>query len=538
MPDNKVCLINPPTIHPREIGLYFPMALLTLGGVLKAMGVPTELWDFDLYFKKKGNTTESQFRKLLRLGVQGSRASVFGISSIDSNFPMALWMAREIKSLKPGALVILGGPQPSSVPLQILERFEFVDAVVVGEGEATLSEMVDAGFRLSSLGGIPGVAFREEGKPCFHEKRALRPHLDEYPLPDYSLIEFRDYIAFGGNTFSPNVEVGRGCPFHCIFCSTSLMWEKDFRVKSPERILREMEFLHLNYGFTCFDFIHDNFTTSRKFVQEFCDFMLRNNRKGLTWGASSRTDCLDIPRLEKMHEAGLRGLFFGIETGSIRMQAEIKKNLDFTRFEPILRRGNELGINNTTAFILGFPQESREDMDQTVQRALHYKSLGTSRVFFSKLSPLPGTPIYRECVNLLQEVNYPSLTNREHYDLPYVQDLVRQHPDLFSSFYHVPHQTFSMTYIAHFTEFANLLVNACPQDAALLLPSFDGSASDLFASWEPWAAENDLPYYDYRSFTEEDFKPGFREFLNQVAFQNHRMEYREEKSVDQSVSFY
>ncbi|MFO1519527.1 MAG: radical SAM protein [bacterium] len=340
------------------------MALLTLGGVLKACGTEAELWDFDLYFKNAGNLTESAFRKMLRLGVRGAKSPVFGISSICSNFPMALWIAREIKACRPEALVILGGPQPSSVPLEILERFEFVDMVVVGEGETTLREMVEADFHPKRLEFLPGLALRVEGKAVLREKRSLTENMDDLPPPDYSLIDFRDYVAAQGEDFLPHVEVGRGCPFHCTFCSTALMWEKDFRVKSPERILREMEWLNEHHGFERFDFIHDNFTTSRKFVSDFCDFMAAHNTRSLEWFASSRTDCLDVNRLEKMHSVGLRGLFFGVESGSERMQAIIRKNLDFERFLPILRRGNELGVEMTTAFILGFPEETLEDLDQ------------------------------------------------------------------------------------------------------------------------------------------------------------------------------
>src|SRR5215470_8706233 len=269
----KVCLINPPTTDPAERNVYFPMALLTLGGVLKRQGVEAELWDFDLFFKRNGNTTERHFLKMLRAGVESCGAEVFGISSICSNFPMAIYIAQWIKAYRPKALVVLGGPQPSSVPRETLERFPCIDIVVAGEGEKTLEGMIAAGFRLEAMRDLPGIAFRCDGAVCINPKRDLVADMDELPFPDYSLISFQDYIDVLGARFLPSLEVGRGCPFHCTFCSTSLMWEKDFRVKSPARIVAEMRALAETYGFTTFDFIHDNFTTSRKFVLDFCSYL-------------------------------------------------------------------------------------------------------------------------------------------------------------------------------------------------------------------------------------------------------------------------
>ncbi len=518
MPSPQVCLINPPTTDPKERSLYFPMALLTLGGVLKAGGVPTELWDFELYFKKVRNTTERKFRRLLRLGVEGSRAKVFGISAICSNFPMALWIAREIKEIRPEAIVVLGGAQPSSIPQETLTRFPFVDAVAIGEGERTLQEWMKRGLTRESLSEIPGMAVRIGDKIHQSTKRELMENLDDCPMPDFSLADLREYQQFYGGDFRMNVEVGRGCPFHCVFCSTSLMWEKNFRVKSPARIYQEMLALHEAFGFREFDFIHDNFTTSRKFVLEFCDYMEANNEKKLTWLCSSRTDCIDVKRLNRMFDCGLRGVFFGLETGSERMQVVIKKNLDFQHFEPVLLRCNELKLDATTAFILGFPEEEKIDMDQTVLRALHYRHLGTSRIFFSKLTALTGTSLYRDHLGRFEETALPSTISPQHYGLPYVREIIKEHPDLFSSYYHLPHPKFSRDYLSKFVEFAHLLVNGQPALALFLMNRQQITPTRLFELWDPWAESKGLPYFDYRVFSNARFRVAFRHFLDEVIF--------------------
>lgn len=515
MSKQKVCLINPPTTDPMERLCYFPMALLTLGGVLKKCKTSAVLWDFDLYFKKIKNTTEKKLRKILRLGVEGAGTNIFCISSICSNFPMALWMAREIKRFKKDSLIILGGPQPSSVPERILELFDYVDLVVVGEGEVTLEEMVREEFNLARICHLPGVASRFNGQVRVNQKRPLVGNMDSFPLPDFSLIDFKDYIAHTSGVFIPRLEVGRGCPFHCTFCSTALMWEQNYRVKSPERILMEMENLYKNYGFRKLELIHDNFTTSRKFVYEFCDYMKLNNHRHLKWSVSSRTDCLDEKRLKAMADAGLWGLFFGIETGSDRMQEVIRKKLNFDHLEPILIQGNKMGLSITSAFILGFPEEEREDINATIKKALEYKCLGTTNVYFSKLTALTGTRIYRDYLPKLEISLQPSTISPQLYGLPYVRELICKYPDLFSSYYHIPHPNYSKDCLTRLVEFAQLFINGLPKTSQKLLETSEYEPLDLFRLWDQWCEQQSIIYYNYRAYSLDDFKRDFRNFLNQ-----------------------
>lgn len=492
------------------------MALLALGGVLKEKGVAAELWDFELYFKTVKNRTEEQLRQLLHHGIDGVGTHVFGISAICSNFPMALWIAKEIKAHRPDSLIIVGGAQPSSVPLETLKHFDFIDVVAVGEGERTLAEMVDCNFELERIAEIPGIAMRKENQGTINAKRDLIDDLDNLPMPDYSLIDLDRYVAYDPELFSINVEVGRGCPFNCTFCSTSLMWSKNYRVKSPARILEEMQWLHKQYQFTGFDFIHDNFTTSKKFVNDFCDYMLEHDHNKFEWYCSSRTDCLDIPRVEKMHEAGVRSIFFGIESGSERMQKVIKKHLNFDRFEPILKRIKELGINATTAFILGFPEENRNDMDQTVWRALHYRNQGAGRVFFSKLAALSGTGLYQAQLPYLSNVTHPSSISPQAYTLPYIKQIIKGYPGLFSSYYHIPHAFMDCDQLWKFIEFSQLMVSSNPKLALMVLEELEINATQLFELWDRWALNNDIAYYEYMTFTYADFRIAFSRFVDQL----------------------
>jgi len=512
MKTSRLVLINPPTTDPSEKSLYFPMALVTLGGAVRDMGIMVDLWDFDLEFRKIGNSTEEGFVDLLKARVENSGASVFGISSICSNFPMAIWIAEKIKAIDPQAQVILGGPQPSSAPKMILERHSAIDVVVCGEGEHTLREMISAEFNPMNYSAIPGLCYREGGDIRMTAKRELSVDLDEIPYPDYSLINLAEY-AFFEPDFYPHVEAGRGCPFHCTFCSTSMMWERSYRVRSPERILREMNWLQEQFGYSSFKLIHDNFTTSRKFVLDFSEYFARHNQRRLTWSVTSRTDCIDVPRLENMREAGLGGLFFGVESGSERMQAVIKKNLKLEALEPLLKYSAANNIFCTTAFILGFPEETEDDVNASILAGLRYKKFGAEKVYFSKLTALTGTQIYDSNNSKLNLITDNVSTSPNPYGLSAIQSMIQRDPELFSSFFHIPHPIFSEDRLLKLVQFCNYASNEMPHLLSLVLEVFDTDPLGVFDRWDRWSEPRSISYWDLRQYGAGDFRTDFKNFI-------------------------
>lgn len=215
----KICLINPPTTGAASKDVYFPMALVCLGTVLRENGVSVEIVDFDLELKRDASLADwDSFlaHALRRLG--GMECNVFGISSICSNFPIALLLAREIKRKWPQARIVIGGPQSSAVPEETLQAFPWIDVVAVGEGEATLLDLMRSDWTKESLEKVPGVAFLDGNRPHRTASRPLIDDLDELPIPDFSLVPLKDYLRISPGTAL--IEAGRGCPFLCSFCST------------------------------------------------------------------------------------------------------------------------------------------------------------------------------------------------------------------------------------------------------------------------------------------------------------------------------
>src|SRR5206468_4095871 len=142
-----------------------------------------------------------------------------------------------------------------------------------------------------------GAVLRSEGRPKVAD-------LDSLPIASYDLYPM-DRLALP----LLRIEAGRGCPFSCEFCSTAGFFQRSFRLKSAERLVRELDILNARYGCSDFKLDHDMFTVNRRKVLEFCEAV---KGRGYRWRASARVDCVDAALLERMAEAGCDNLYFGI----------------------------------------------------------------------------------------------------------------------------------------------------------------------------------------------------------------------------------
>ena len=506
------CFITPPTTRPQD-DIFFPMGPVVLGTLLKTLGIPVQILDFDLMFRKNpelGRDRDLYWDTVLRK-VKASGADVFGISSICSNFPNALQLAKFLREHFPQAKIILGGPQPSSVPKRTLEVFPYVDAIVVGEGERTLKELMGSPWSEESLKNISGLCFRWGEKIHLTPSRPLIDDLDELPMPDFSLVDFQAY-----QEITPHmavVEAGRGCPFRCTFCSTAEFWSRKYRAKSPARILEEMKRVNNEYGMDYFCLTHDNFTTSPKYVREFCSYMAEHN-PGLTWASSARTDTLKKDDLKKMYEAGCRVLFFGVDSGSDKTQKEIDKNLNLIGYKEILLEAIHQGIKPTSSFVIGFPEERPEDLAATIQLGLWSLKAGAKDIQFHRLSPLSSTKIYRDhAEDIFLKPIATDMSFQVHADDEIVQWMTR-YPELFSSFYSIPTPHLDGIELLDFSSFYNVIGNQFGPILYKLMERQDKTPLDLYQEWNEYAQKHYPPNSIYDGNRTADFyRQTFSDFI-------------------------
>src|SRR5205823_1037640 len=147
-----------------------------------------------------------------------------------------LRIAAEVKRVRPKSLVVLGGPQASVVDVATMRAYPWIDLVVRGEAEQTLPDLVDALAADSSLAAIPGITFRRngDGEIVRNPAASLVADLDALPFPAFHLfpdVRFCRHFP---------LELGRGCPFSCTFCSTNDFFRRSFRLKSPAQMIADM----------------------------------------------------------------------------------------------------------------------------------------------------------------------------------------------------------------------------------------------------------------------------------------------------------
>jgi radical SAM superfamily enzyme YgiQ (UPF0313 family) len=412
------------------------LGVLTLAGALEQAGLRPCVFDLDEayadYLAEGCHQGLEAFPAWVGPRILSSDARIFGFSSLCSSYPLSIRIAEYVKREAPHCAVLFGGPQATVVDLLTLSAFPFVDFILRGEADLSLPVFVDQWSGERRFSEVPGLTWRSSSGPRRNPDAPVIDNLDDIPLPAYHLgsnLKDADY-AF--------LELGRGCPFSCTFCSTNNFFRRKFRVKSPERMLAEMRSMASRYGFRGFNLVHDMFTADRRKVVAFCDAMIASE-EGFNWSCSARTDCVDEDLLELMARAGCNSVLFGVETGSKRMQRIINKRLDLAQARTAVETAERLGLLTTVSVIIGFPEETEEDLRGTLDIFMHSMRHPHSSSHFNILAPLAGTPIYSQykdrmvledvCSNLSYPGRSQSCADRE---------LVRNYPAIFSNFYVLP----------------------------------------------------------------------------------------------------
>lgn len=270
----------------------------------------------------------------------------------------------------------------------------------------------------------------------------------------------------------------------CTFCSTATFFQRSFRLKSAARLVMELDRLHERYGFSDFKLDHDLFTVNRRKILEFCEAVKGH---GYRWRASARVDCVDEELLNKMAEAGCVGLYFGIETGSARMQQVAKKRLDLSLVEPTLAVTEHLGIETTASFITGYPEELEQDQADTLDmlgRCFRPSCLPQLHM----LAPEPGTPIFDQFSDQLKYDGYAGPYNAFLVG-PDDERLVNEHRDIFSTYHYYPaamprsHHIFAV-------EAVDVLRRVGPIILNYILRVYGGQLSRLIFALRLWADSN------------------------------------------------
>nr|WP_236588183.1 radical SAM protein [Tumebacillus amylolyticus] len=378
----------------------YPLNLLILASAIRDASHHPIICDYD-YLKELDPSWDSpEFAARAAEDILSHNPDLVGITAMCSNYVLAVDVANEIKLRAPHVHVTFGGPHVSLCALETLDSFPSVDTCVIGEGEITFPELLNNLQFEEDLAGILGIAYRDgEGTPVKTAPRPLMKDITLSPRPAYDLVDMRSYIDTSKDIYM-QIYAGSGCPFDCVFCSTSIVWERKYRVMGAERVVDEIEYLHKTYGVTHFNLMHDNLSSNKPYIHGIAEQIIERGLQ-INWGFSSRIDTLDEKTCQITAASGCNYIFFGVESASEKIQKVIGKRLKMPMIHNTLRHCLENGIMPTTSFILGFPEEEREDIEATIRLSFACKVNGAWRSFINLLSPYTGTYLMRSSEKLV-----------------------------------------------------------------------------------------------------------------------------------------
>lgn len=342
-------------------------------------------------------------------------------------------LSNALKSICLDIIVAFGGPQAELVAKPTIAAFPHIDYICCSEGENTIEPLLNMIINKDRIPmDVPGLVYRDPNN------NVIQNQLPDF-LPDnyarsyryYDLIP-KDIIA---NCEYMPIDVGRGCPFSCTYCSTKTFWKRKFRLRNLDDIVDEIEYVNQTFGVKMFDFMHDLFTVNKKRLLLFCDKLLA---KGLNvnWGCDSRIDTIDREMIDRMIECGLTNIFFGIETGSERMQDLIDKHLNLKRCYDIVEYCISKGLQVTTSFIYGFPEESEDDLSKTLQMAVEFQNLGCN-VLTNLCHIMNGTELFARFHDSL-EINRNTAYNSCISGFDELYDMIAGNKYMFANFCDLP----------------------------------------------------------------------------------------------------
>jgi radical SAM superfamily enzyme YgiQ (UPF0313 family) len=377
----KVMLINPPDTASKYkfIGLVAPpLGIGYIAAVLEENDIDVKIID--------GPALEIGWEDLENEIIKYS-PDIVGITALTPTINQALKSARIAKSACSDASVVLGGYHPTFTYQELLKN-DFVDSVVLGEGECTMLEIAKAARNGTSLREVKGIATREFITP----PRPIIEDLDILPFPARHLLPMDRYKILNMKLPTGTLISGRGCPYKCSFCSSAAMHGHKLRMRSAENIVDEMEHLVDAHHAKMIAFMDDTFTMNQKRVEEVCS-EIKNRDLDLYWGCTARADTVSSKLLKKMKESGCITLFLGVESADQQHLDKLNKRITLDRIRRTFELTRELNLRTIASAVLGMPGDTKQSIEKTIN---FVKSLNPSYAVFSLATPYPGTNFYIE----------------------------------------------------------------------------------------------------------------------------------------------
>ncbi len=368
----------------------FPMGIAAISAILKRDGHEVTIWNQDM------NHWPDDY---LRTYLDENKFDVVILSLIAGYYQYQKMknLSKAINSSKNRPVYVMGGYGPTPEPEFFLKK-SGCDIVCMGEGEITVSKLMEAIENKKNLKNVPGVAWLENGKLQQTPRAPLVMDLDSLPPTPYELFpmeyyRMQRYAKIKSTDLTFPMMSARGCTFKCTFC---YRMDHGYRKRSPESLLDEVEKLHKDYGITYFVFMDDLLMSSVSHTEEVCKEFLKRNLP-INWNCNGRLNYCTEELLQLMKDAGCTFINYGIESMDQTVLNNMKKGLRPEMIVQGIEDTLKVGISPGLNFIFGNIGDNRKTIKKTVDFLLKYDDFAQKRTI-RPVTPYPGSPLYYEAI--------------------------------------------------------------------------------------------------------------------------------------------
>lgn len=396
-----------------------PYGLLYISAVLCQSGAEVKIFDMNMEFHGK----DVNFEDIYTI-VDTWKPDIVGISGMTSCFKCAKEFSEDFKNRYPLIPLVGGGLLISSDPVVVMQNTK-IDIGCVGEAEEIVVDLFQRIYENKDLDDIKGLALRKGGEiqitggkiSSLGRRSRTTDGIDWIPFPAYDLIDLERYFQFQDfcdglltkhlnkhgrkreeiahiNPYAMPLFAGRGCPFNCVFCFSTM--DKKPVKHSVDYVIKHLEHLENTYGLNHFQFLDENFNINKDWVMEFCKKIgERGNKYYFTTGNRNRVGYFDPEMLAAMKNANFYDVSIGVESLDDNALKEMTRGVASDKVIETLKLIMDAGIEQEHVRCLyGFPSDNMQTLYNTIKKgnALGYKTV------FALVIPLPGTRLFNGCV--------------------------------------------------------------------------------------------------------------------------------------------
>ncbi len=289
--------------------------------------------------------------------------------------------------------IVWGGYYPTENYSDAL-KMGYTDYVALGEGERSVLNLLRALESGASLETVRGISFLQDGEVVVTQPQPPSD-LKDFPVLDFTICDPQNYLhRYLFCEKMMYLYASKGCPSDCTFCPNPRFHCHTYRVRPVNYVIQEIRYLYDNYGLDGVYFSDECWYLKREVMREFCS-RLREENLSIHWGCELRFGIFDDDDLQYMYDNGCRWIFFGVESGDPDMLKKVKKNIRVDQIRKTVAACNRIGIVAISSFIIGFPDETPQQLQRTIDLILEIQSgISVCNIF----TPVPNSEIFEELI--------------------------------------------------------------------------------------------------------------------------------------------